>query len=150
MFMAHDPQIPAGQTATGSEPKHTRTSSNATGYLLTLSAGASEGQRAVHLVLDLDERVQNHRPAAEGHNTRSVHRHTDSGVTRGRLDLRVQVHLVRLHARFVSGGVWIPAVDLELLDSGLSRRRRRCLREPHRLENRKHFKRSVCFGINIS
>lgn len=51
------------------------------------------------------------------------------------MDSRVEVDLVGLHARFVSGSVWIPSVDLKLLDSGLSSRCRccRCLCEPHRL-----------------
>ncbi len=57
------------------------------------------------------------------------------GASGRRLDSRVQVDLVRLHARFVSGAVRVPAVDLEPLDSGLSRGRRRRLREPHRLTN---------------
>lgn len=62
------PADPCGQNRlrpeTTSEPVHTQVD-----RALTLSAGASEGQRAVHLVLDLDERVQNHRPAAETQHT---------------------------------------------------------------------------------
>lgn len=33
--------------------------------------------------------------------------------------LRVEVDFVGLHARFVSCSVWVPSVDLKLLDSGL-------------------------------
>lgn len=73
-----------------------------------------------------------------------------SGPAGGRLDLRVEVDLVRLHARFVSGGVRIPAVDLELLDSGLSRGRRRRLREPHRLERRRTALTSSVHGRNYT
>ncbi len=70
-----------------------------------LPAGPAEGQGGVDLVLDLDERVQDHGPAL------------------------VEVHVVLLHAGLGAGGVRVPAVDGELLHLGRAhasgRRRRR-------------------------
>jgi len=56
----------------------------------TLSAGASERQSGVHLVLDLDERIQNHWPGL------------------------VEINGVLLEGRFLLRFVRIPAIDLKL------------------------------------
>lgn len=64
-----------------------------TGAADTLSAGSSEGQRGILLVLDLQQRVQDH------------------GTT------VVQVDLVRLQLWLDLRGVWVPTVDLEGLES---------------------------------
>src|SRR5690606_14272361 len=64
-----------------------------------LAAGTAEGQGRVDLVLDLDQRVQDHRPAA------------------------VQVDLVGVGARIL-GAVRVPAVDLEGAHAAGARRRR--------------------------
>ena len=74
MFIEHDPQIPGGRET----PVLWWTSPNTlTRQPLTFSAGTSEGQSGVNLVLYLDECVQDHGAA-------SVH-----------------VHFVLLHARLV-------------------------------------------------
>ena len=64
------------------------------------AAGASEGERRVGLVLDLNERVENHRTAR---------RHVD---------------VVRLQVRRCCR-VWVPSIDLKRLRLGGGRRRRR-------------------------
>src|SRR5207342_2072003 len=63
-----------------------------------LAAGAAEGQGRIDLVLDLDDRVQDHRPAL------------------------VEIDLVGIDRR-VAALVGIPAVDLEGLDALRPRRR---------------------------
>ena len=67
-----------------------------------LAAGAAEGERGVDLVLDFDQRVENHRPAGR------------------------QVHVVGVHAR-VEAVLGIPAVDLEGARHARARRRREVL-----------------------
>ena len=56
-----------------------------------LTAGTPEGERAVHLILDLDQRVQHHRPAL------------------------VEINFESVIAR-VFAGIRVPAIDLEILD----------------------------------
>ena len=60
----------------------------------TFSAGSPEGQGGIHLVLDFDQSVQNHRATG------------------------IQVDLVFLHLRFVSGLVWIPTINGKFLGFG--------------------------------
>src|SRR5439155_5344305 len=61
-----------------------------TGAANTLAAGAAEGQGGIQLALDLDQRIQNHRPGL------------------------VEIDLVGIHAR-VLAAVGIVAVDVEPL-----------------------------------
>ena len=57
----------------------------------TLPARPPKRQRRVHLILDLDERIENHRPCL------------------------VQVDLIRLQLWFLLWMFWVPSVDFELL-----------------------------------
>lgn len=63
----------------------------------TFTARATECQRSVLLVLDLEKRVQNHGPAG------------------------IQVNVVSLHFGLHLRGVGVPSVDLEFLNPGLGR-----------------------------